>query len=237
MKKILKKVFRVDNFVRQLDTERKRDLLVQDELKAIRDNLVLLDAGCGNQKYKSYCKHLIYKSQDLGQYVRDEKENISISHVPDYEIGPLDYTGNVWLINEKDKFFDVVLCTEVFEHIPYPIKAVKEFARLIRSKGKLILTVPAASNRHFDPYYFYSGFSDRWIEYFLGKYGFEDIKIKPIGDYYSYILINMYSIAINSSWMAKLFLAPGIFFLNLMKPTPASVNYQCNGYFVTATKK
>lgn len=237
MKKFLKNILGIDELIRQIDAEIIRDSLVQRELKATQERAVLLDAGCGNQKYRIHCKHLLYKAQDLGEYVRDEKENIAANSTPDYEIGPLDYKGNVWEISEKDGYFDAVLCTEVFEHIPYPIETLKEFARLLKSKGKLILTVPAASNRHFDPYYYYSGFSDRWIDYFFGKYGFENIKITPIGDYYSYVLINMYSIAINSGWVAKIFLAPGIYFLSKMKKTAGSINYQCHGYFVTATKK
>jgi SAM-dependent methyltransferase len=237
MKKILKKFLGIDEFVKRLDAGIVRDALVQSELKTIRKKAVLLDAGCGNQKYKSHCAHLLYKTQDLGEYVRDEKENISKSSAPDYEIGSLDYKGNVWEINEKDGYFDAILCTEVFEHIPYPVEALNEFSRLLKSKGKLIITFPSASNRHFDPYYYYSGFSDRWINYFFGGCGFENIRITPIGDYYSYVLINMYSIAINSSWAAKIFLAPGIYFLSKMKKTPGSINYQCNGYFVTATKK
>jgi SAM-dependent methyltransferase len=237
MKKFIKKIVGIEKLIKKVDAETIRDQLVQNELKTIPNNGLLLDAGCGNQKYRAFSRHLIYKAQDLGEYIKDEKENISTSQTSIYEIGPLDYRGNVWDINESDQHFDAILCTEVFEHIPYPIEAVREFSRLIKPKGKLIITIPAASNRHFDPFYYYSGFSDRWINYFLDKNGFEEIKITPIGDYFSYVMINMYTIAINAGWIVRILLAPGIYCMSKMKKTTGSVNYQCNGYFVTAIKK
>jgi len=75
-------------------------------------------------------------------------------------------------VGEKDGFFDAILCTEVFEHIPFPIETTKEFARLLKPGGKLILTAPANCLRHMDPYFFYSGFSDRFFEKILGDAGF-----------------------------------------------------------------
>jgi 2-polyprenyl-3-methyl-5-hydroxy-6-metoxy-1,4-benzoquinol methylase len=43
------------------------------------------------------------------------------------------------------------MCVEVFEHLPEPIKAVEEFARLFKPGGYLILTAPFCSLTHFAP--------------------------------------------------------------------------------------
>lgn len=40
----------------------------------------------------------------------------------------------------KDKSFDIVLCQEVLEHVPNPIKAIAELKRV--AKNKLIITIP-----------------------------------------------------------------------------------------------
>jgi SAM-dependent methyltransferase len=77
----------------------------------------------------------------------------------------------------------IILCTEVFEHIPYPIETLKEFSRLLKKDGKLLLTAPSNCLRHMDPYFFYSGFSDRWYEKFLNDNGFELESIEAVGDY------------------------------------------------------
>ena len=38
--------------------------------------------------------------------------------------------------------FDVVLSTEVIEHVPHPPTAVREFARVLKSGGHLVLSTP-----------------------------------------------------------------------------------------------
>jgi ubiquinone/menaquinone biosynthesis C-methylase UbiE len=40
----------------------------------------------------------------------------------------------------KDKSFDIVLCQEVLEHVPDPVKAISELKRV--AKNQLIITVP-----------------------------------------------------------------------------------------------
>jgi len=43
----------------------------------------------------------------------------------------------------KDNFFDLVVCTEVLEHLPQsPLHALKEIRRVLTPRGKLILTTP-----------------------------------------------------------------------------------------------
>jgi len=53
-----------------------------------------------------------------------------------YQYGKLDYVGDIWNIDVADNTFDAVLCTEVFEHIPYPNDTVAELSRLIKPGGK-----------------------------------------------------------------------------------------------------
>lgn len=43
---------------------------------------------------------------------------------------------------------DVVLCTQVLEHIPEPVKVLDEIRRVLRPNGTLILSVPAIFPQH-----------------------------------------------------------------------------------------
>lgn len=153
-----------------------------------------------------------------------------------YQYGQLDYVGDIWSIDEKDETFDAILCTEVFEHIPYPIETIKEFSRLLKKEGKLILTAPSNCLRHMDPYFFYSGFTDRWYEKFLADYGFEIESLTPVGDYYSWLAVEMARTAATHSIFSKLLVAPAFLYFYNKKKTETSVDTLCMGYHVTAKK-
>ena len=212
---------------------------VKVELLKLKKGSTILDAGCGDQKYKKYCSHLKYSSQDFKKYSNDQKKSIdSKSKDRNYKYPNINYVGNIWDISEKDSTFDTILCTEVFEHIPYPENTLKEFKRLLKKNGKLILTAPANSIRHFDPYYYYSGFSDRWYEYFLNKYNFKILSIKASGGYYSYLSTELARVGWQEkSIFAKLIVAPALLFFLNKRETPESIDTTCNGYYVLAISK
>jgi SAM-dependent methyltransferase len=49
--------------------------------------------------------------------------------------------------------FDVVICTQMLEYVPYPQKALDEIRRVLRPGGYLLLSVPAVFIRDSDPEY------------------------------------------------------------------------------------
>src|SRR6202142_1561532 len=133
LKNIVKSHPLFKHLYRNLNNQYERDDFVLTELKKIPANKLILDAGCGNQRYRQYCSHLSYRAQDFGQYSTDSKKMIGRDGVggeEGYQYGALDYVGNIWDIKEQDDTFDAILCTEVFEHIPYPIETMREFGRL-----------------------------------------------------------------------------------------------------------
>ena len=230
---------------RRLNNLHERNEFVKKELRKVKVGSRILDAGCGSQQYRKYCDHLIYSGQDFGQYEKDDKLMIGAEDtkgnnitggVNGYAYGKLDYVGDIWSISENDNYFDAILCTEVFEHIPFPNETITEFARLLRSGGKLILTAPSNCLRHMDPYFFYGGFSDRWFEKILTKNGFEILSIKPIGDYYSWLGVEMARSAMSSNILVKIILFPAFLYFFTRKKTQISIDTLCMGYHVVAKK-
>jgi SAM-dependent methyltransferase len=198
-----------------------------------------LDAGCGSQRYRSYCSHLIYKAQDFGKYKTDNKKMLGQEGMGGkygYEYGELDYVGDIWSIQEQDEKFDVILCAEVLEHIPFPNETIREFSRLLKRNGRLILTAPSNCLRHMDPYFFYTGFSDRWYEKFLEENGFSVKKIEPIGDYYSWMSVEVMRTAVTHSLFSKILLAPAFLYYFFKKKSPQSIDTLCMGYHIVAIK-
>lgn len=223
---------------RKLNNQHVRDEFVVAELKKLPIGALLLDAGCGSQRYRQFCNHLEYRAQDFGQYKVAERQMLGQKKEEEvYSYGNLDYVSDIWSIPEEDATFDAILCTEVLEHLPYPIETIREFGRLLKSGGTLILTAPSNCLRHMDPIFFSSGFSDRWFERILPESSLVIHKIEPVGDYYGWMLVELARTAQAKSLFAKLLLAPAFLYYGTRKKSDASVNTLCMGYHVLATKR
>jgi SAM-dependent methyltransferase len=179
----------------------------------------LLDAGAGDQKYRKFCNHLEYYAQDLGEYTIDQKKmigSLGLGGTSGYNYGTIDFTGDIWNIDVRSETFDVVLCTEVLEHVPYPIETIKELSRILKPGGTLILTAPSNCLRHMDPFFFSSGFSDRWYERILLDNGLEPKAIKPIGDYFQWLAVEMFR-TMRTNRFSFILIFPAFVFLLLRK--------------------
>jgi SAM-dependent methyltransferase len=178
MKKLLKKMIDVNV------NDEARNRWLAATLATIPQGLRILDAGAGELRNKSLCIHLIYVSQDFCQY--DGRGDAQGLQTGTWNTSQIDLVCDITNIPEPDASFDVVLCSEVLEHLPDPLKALDEFARLLKPSGRLILTAPFASLVHFAPYHYASGFSRYWYEYHLPRRGFEIQELTPNGDWFSY---------------------------------------------------
>jgi len=145
----------------------------------------LLDAGAGERQFEGFCRHLNYVAQDFGKY--DGKGNLAGLQTGSWNQAKLDIVSDISDIPEPDASFDAVLCAEVFEHIPDPILAIQEFARLLKSGGHLIITAPFCSLTHFAPYHFYTGFNRYFYETHLKENHFEIVELAENGNFFEYL--------------------------------------------------
>jgi len=165
--------------------QKTRENWLEKALKNISPGLKILDAGAGELQYKKFCEHLDYFSQDFGQY--DGKGNTEGLQTKKWDNSKLDIISDITKIPVKDASFDAIMCVEVLEHIIEPIKTIEEFARLLKSDGKLIITAPFCSLTHFAPYHFYTGFNKYFYKEILEMNGFKILEITPNGNYYEYM--------------------------------------------------
>lgn len=148
---------------------RNRDLWIAAQARAVPAGAKVLDVGAGSAPYRALFAHCEYKTQDLAQ-LRDDQLRFG-------GYAPIDLVCDARSIPVADASFDVVLCTEVLEHVPEPIVVVREFGRILKAGGRLILTAPLGSGIHQEPFHFYGGYTPFWYDHFLPEAGFGEVTI------------------------------------------------------------
>jgi ubiquinone/menaquinone biosynthesis C-methylase UbiE len=158
---------------------------VEQALRLVPAGSRLLDAGAGEQQFKKYCGHLRYVAQDFAEYHgAGDSRGLQMGK---WDVSHLDIVSDITRIPEPDASFDAILCTEVLEHVPDPLAALREFSRLLRAGVHLILTAPFCSLTHFAPYHFSTGFNRYFYETHLPACGFKIMELQPNGNYFEYL--------------------------------------------------
>jgi SAM-dependent methyltransferase len=148
----------------------------------------ILDAGAGELRNRQHCTHLQYISQDFCQYHGDSGAAINEGiQCESWDTSSIDLVSDITAIPAQADSFDAILCSEVLEHVPEPSRALDEFARLLKSGGKLILTAPFASVVHLAPHHYCTGFSRYWYEHQLPARGFDIEELTPNGDWFAFM--------------------------------------------------
>lgn len=176
------------NFKREIrvDNQQFRNTWITDKLQQIRQNIpdegLLIDVGAGLSPYKEIIENLgiEYVSHDFNSYSprRD-----------DPGLQDAEWTYPKHLINcdileiPEIKKYDVVLCTEVLEHVPDPVRTFEKLCNLVNYQGYVLISVPFLSLMHQSPYWFSSGLSPFWFEYWANEYELEIIELTVSGDY------------------------------------------------------
>jgi SAM-dependent methyltransferase len=128
----------------------------------------VLDVGAGDAPYRELFNHVRYVSTDW-----TESEHPG-AHTADV-VAPAD------ALPLRDASFDVVLCTQVLEHVPEPSAVLAECFRVLERGGKLALTVPLLWQLHELPHD-YCRYTEPGIRYLLGKAGFVDVIVTARSD-------------------------------------------------------
>jgi len=216
---------------------------LKDHLGRIKPGSRILDAGAGEQRNKAFCGHLQYVSQDFCQY--EGKGDGAALQTGAWDTTRIDLVSDITAIPAPDQSFDLVLCTEVLEHVPDPLAALREFSRLLRPGGCMVLTAPFCSLTHFAPYHFASGLSRYWYERHLSALGFALEQIQPNGGWFDFVAQELWRLPwIGKSyasralgWLALILAMPALATMRLMKGMDrGSSELLTFGWFVIARK-
>jgi len=222
----------------------KRNLWLKKVLNETPAGKTILDAGAGNGNKKIYCEHLNYLSQDIAEYKGTEVSNGLHTGKVDYS--GLDIVSDIIDIPIKDNSLDAILCVEVIEHVEDPLLVFKEFSRILKKDGLLVLSAPFNSLTHYAPYHYATGFSRYYYQKHLPNYGFEIKEITPNGNYFEYFaqetrrLNEVSEKYVNKKIRNPFFYVSKFYLLNLLKKLDlkesGSSELLCFGFNIVAKK-
>lgn len=146
--------------------------LVEFASQSTRGGSMVLDAGAGDSPYRHLFPHTRYITTDFCKVSK--------------AYGRQDAISDLSSLAFKDECFDVVLNTQVLEHVQQPDMVLSELFRVLRPGGALYLSVPQGDPEHEVPYDYYR-FTSFGMRYLLEKAGLEVISVEPRGGYFWYI--------------------------------------------------
>jgi len=130
----------------------------------------VLDAGAGDSPYRSHFRHVIYEAADV--CVRDSHTYENVHIVCDLTAIPVEANR-----------YDLVLCTQVLEHVPKPLDVLREFARVLKPGCRLWITAPLYFEEHEVPYDYYRYTQYAW-KYMLNETGFDIERLDWVQGYF-----------------------------------------------------
>ncbi|MGL5809933.1 MAG: class I SAM-dependent methyltransferase [Nocardioides sp.] len=130
----------------------------------------VLDAGAGSAPYA-----------DLFASVSLEMADVCLTPGKDYR--HIDLVCDVVDIPVEDGRYDLVWCSQTLEHVREPLRALREFHRILKSGGEAWLTAPFCYAEHEIPWDFYRFSRYAWA-YFADEAGYEVVEIEPLEGYY-----------------------------------------------------
>ena len=124
-----------------LDPENARiEQFLLESRELIKKNSKILDAGAGICPYRFIFNDFHYESMDMpGGFYNNQHTFES-----DLSAMPID-----------NATYDVVILTQVLEHVDDPIKVLTEINRVLKPGGLLLLSVPLNGPIHGGPYHFF----------------------------------------------------------------------------------
>jgi len=161
--------------------QRSRDRWVQAKAGTVPAAARVLDIGAGTCLYRPLFSHCDYKTHDFKEYEGAEKHGGISTY------GHIDFVSDVLAIPAPDHSFDIILCTEVLEHVPEPIRVLKEISRLLRPGGRAFITAPLGSGLHQMPFHFYGGYTPEWYKRFCREAGMEATENTPNGGFFKHL--------------------------------------------------
>lgn len=151
---------------------------------SVQPGETILDAGAGDCKYKTLFAGMDYTATDFLQVDKP------------YDLAALDMVSDLHQLAVADGTYDIVICSQVLEHLPEPEQALQELYRVLKPGGRLWLSTPLFFEEHEVPHDYFR-YTRYGLQYLLEKNGFAIKEIEWLEGYYGTVAYQMKTMALS----------------------------------------
>jgi SAM-dependent methyltransferase len=174
---------RLRSFVAEAPLERASIFeFVAQQARMLAPDARVIDIGAGDAPYRE-----LFAAQSY----------VTLDHEETPHTGAVDLLGSAESIPTEAGAFDVVLCTQVLEHVAEPLAALSEFHRVLKPGGRLIATVPFVWEEHELPHDYFR-YTKAGIEHLLTRAAFVELDVRPRTDCFT----TLAQLVRNAAWAA-----------------------------------
>lgn len=149
----------------------------------------LIDLGCGDMPFRDLILDQVISYDSIDRFPRTPE----VTFVGDIQDMSLIANG----------CYDTAICLEVLEHVPDPLRAVREVFRILKPSGIFIVSVPHLSRLHDEPYDYYR-FTRHGLKYILESGGFEILRLDARGGIVSFLGHQFSTIVLGIVWQVPI---------------------------------
>lgn len=142
---------------------------IADTAASIAAGSLVVDVGAGEAPYANQFKHTTYVAIDWN---RARQSNGCIHVTADSSMLPL-----------REQCADVVISTQMLEHVRNPWAVARELSRVLRESGLLYISVPLFDPEHEMPHDYWR-FTGEGLRLVLEEAGLQPLEIKRRGGYF-----------------------------------------------------
>ena len=113
--------------------------LIKDALQAIQGMPRILDLGCGQGHITARIQKEYPEAEISGLDYSISAIEYAVDHFPQIAFD----VANAYKLPYTSSYFDVVVCNNLWEHVPDPLSLLQSISRVIKPRGFLVISTPS----------------------------------------------------------------------------------------------
>jgi len=182
--------------------------LLSNDSSSTKLRIVDLGCGPGTNLFDVYdvCsefKQAQWFGLDLNQREAADGAGRSRYRVKERGMEPLHFmSGDIFKLPFSDNSIDIIISSEVVEHLPDPVPAIREMARVLKPGGYAMVTTPNPANLPESAGYLLDSMTGGWFKRFYWK-GEDEVSAPPLSAQVGFGHVSVHPFRVWKRWFEE----------------------------------